>query len=302
MHVKKVQLLLLALALLAVGVVVAGGFPWPTQNFPKQVPDAPSAYPPGELGKMVKLGEDIIMNTNTHPLTKDYVGDSLQCKSCHLQGGKGKSRYATFIGVATSYPAYSPREKAVVSLEDRILNCFMRSMNGTRPPVASKASIAMAAYITWLSSGLPVDQNPNKPIGAYNTPWPDPAIVKLVKSGKVDMKHGKQVYDAQCAACHGADGQGVGTFPPVWGDKSYNTGAGMANVIKGASWTKYNMPLGNAHLSDQDAVDVMAYVNSHERPSFKLTDHLAPAGKAGVYNSNVPQQIIEAPTWPPKKK
>lgn len=251
---------------------------------------------------MVKLGEDIIMNTNTHPLTKDYVGDNLQCKSCHLQGGKGKGRYSTFIGVATSYPAYSPREKAVVSLEDRILNCFMRSMNGTRPPVASKASIAMAAYITWLSSGLPVDQNPNKPIGAYNTPWPDPAIVKLVKSGKVDMKHGKQVYDAQCAACHGADGQGVGAFPPVWGDKSYNTGAGMANVIKGGSWVKYNMPLGNAHLSDQDAVDVMAYVNSHERPSFKLTDHLAPAGKAGVYNSNVPQQIIEAPTWPPKKK
>ena len=75
----------------------------------------------------------------------------------------------------------------------------------------------------------------------------------------------------------------------------------MANVIKGASWAKFNMPLGNANLSDQDAVDVMAYINSHPRPGFKLTDHLAPAGKAGVYNSNVPQQIIEAPTWPPKK-
>jgi len=299
--VKRRYVFGLGLMLAIAGLVVAGGFPWPTQNFPEKPPAPPSSYPPGDLGEMVKLGEDIIMNTNTHPLTKDYVGDSLQCKSCHLQGGKSGNRYSTFIGVATSYPAYSPREKAVVSLEDRVLNCFMRSMNGTRPPLGSKASIAMAAYITWLSTGLPVDQNPSKPIGAYNHPWPDPAIVKLVKAGKVDMDHGKQVYDTQCAACHGADGQGVGAFPPVWGDNSYNAGAGMANVIKGASWAKFNMPLGNANLSDQDAVDVMAYINSHPRPGFKLTDHLAPAGKAGVYNSNVPQQIIEAPTWPPKK-
>jgi len=299
---KKRYVLGLALVLVLAGLVVAGGFPWPTQNFPEKPPAPPSDYPQGDLGEMIKLGEDIIMNTNTHPLTKNYVGNKLQCKSCHLNGGKSGNRYATFVGVAPAYPAYSPREKAVVSLEDRVLNCFMRSMNGTRPPLGSKASIAMAAYITWLSIGLPVDQNPNKPIGAYNYPWPDPAVAKLVKSGKVNADHGKQVYDTQCAACHGADGQGVGAFPPVWGDSSYNAGAGMANVIKGASWTKYNMPLGNAHLSDQDAVDVMAYINSHPRPSFKLTDHLAPAGEAGVYNSNVPQQIIAAPTWPPKKK
>ncbi|WP_457629780.1 c-type cytochrome [Oceanithermus sp.] len=297
---KKTHAIGLALVLLA--GLAAAGFPWPTQSFPKTPPPPPGEYPQGELGEMVKLGEAIVMNTNTHPLTKDYVGNDLQCKSCHLNGGKTGNRYATYVGVAPVYPAYSPREKAVVSLEDRVLNCFMRSMNGTRPPVGSKASIAMAAYITWLSSGLAVDPNPNQPVGVYSTPWPDPAIAKLVKADSVDVERGKQVYEAQCAACHGADGQGVGAFPPVWGDRSYNAGAGMANVIKGASWVKYNMPLGNAHLSDQEAVDVMAYVNSHPRPSFKLTDHLAPAGEAGVYNSNVPQQIIEAPTWPPKKK
>ncbi len=268
----------------------------------QKVPDPPKAYPPGELGELIKLGEQIVMQTNTHPLTKAYVGNKLQCKSCHLQGGKTKNKYATFIGTAAVFPAYSPREKAVVTLEDRILNCFMRSMNGTRPPVASKASVAMAAYITWLSTGIPIQQNPKKPVGLYSMPWPDPAIAKLVKSGKVDETHGEQVYMQKCAACHGQDGQGVGAFPPVWGPHSYNAGAGMANVVKGASWAKHNMPLGNPNLTDQEAVDVMAFINSHERPSFKLTDHLPPADRMGVYNSNVPEQIIPAPTWPPKKK
>ena len=42
---------------------------------------APKAYPAGEVGKMVKLGEDILSHTNTHPLTKDLVGNKLQCTS-----------------------------------------------------------------------------------------------------------------------------------------------------------------------------------------------------------------------------
>ncbi len=267
----------------------------------QKVPDPPSAYPPGELGELVKLGEELVMKTDTHPLTRAYVGNKLQCTSCHLDGGKTKNKFATFIGTAAAFPAYSPREKAVITLEDRILNCFMRSMNGTRPPVGSKPSVAIAAYITWLSSGLPIEQNPTKPIGRYNAPWPDPAIAKLVKSGQVDLKRGGELYAQKCAACHGKDGQGVGTFPPLWGPNSYNSGAGMANVIKGASWLKYNMPLGNANLSDQEAVDIMAFVNSQPRPAFKLTEHLPDPAKLGEYNSNVPEQIIPAPTWPPKK-
>ncbi len=300
---KRRNLALLAAAALALGIVLAdGGAPWPTQNIPKEAPDAPKAYPPGELGKMVKLGEDIFNNTDTHPLSKQYVGNKLQCKSCHSNSGKDKTRYSTFIGTASSFPAYSPREKTVLTLEGRSLNCFMRSMNGIRPPVGSKVSVALATYITWISTGMPVDMNPNKPVGPYNYPWPDPEVISVVKSGKVDMANGEKIYNTQCAACHGTDGNGIGPFPPVWGDNSYNSGAGMSNVIKGGSWVRYNMPPGYAHLSAQQAADVMAYVNSHPRPSFKLTEHLPPAEKMGEYNTNVPEQIIPAPTWPPKKK
>jgi thiosulfate dehydrogenase len=70
----------LALAFAALGLALG-----------QKVPDPPTTYPPGPLGKLIKLGEDIVMHTNTHPLTKAYVGNKLQCKSCHLNGGKTKN-------------------------------------------------------------------------------------------------------------------------------------------------------------------------------------------------------------------
>jgi thiosulfate dehydrogenase len=47
---------------------------------------APKNYPSGELGKLVKLGEQIVLHTNTHPLSRDLVGNSLRCANCHLIG------------------------------------------------------------------------------------------------------------------------------------------------------------------------------------------------------------------------
>ena len=134
---------------------------------------APKEYPAGEVGRMVKLGEDIMAHTDTHPLTKDLVGNKLQCKSCHLNGADGKAGTAdgigTFIGTATAFPAYSKREKTVQTLQDRINNCFMRSMNGKRPIIDSEASIAMATYVTWLSDGMPMHMDTKRPCSPNNS-------------------------------------------------------------------------------------------------------------------------------------
>jgi len=134
---------------------------------------APKNYPEGEVGRMVKLGEDIMNHTDTHPLTKDMVGNKLQCKSCHLKGADGKpgtgDGIGTFIGTATAFPAYSKREKTVQTLQDRINNCFMRSMNGKRPIIDTEASIAMATYITWLSEGMPMKMDTKRPCSPKNS-------------------------------------------------------------------------------------------------------------------------------------
>ncbi len=261
-----------------------------------------SRYPSGELGRMVRLGEDIMNNTDKHPLTRDFVGNKLTCKNCHLPGSDGKPGTAegigTFIGTAAAFPAYSKREKTVQTLQDRINNCFMRSMNGKRPIIDTEASIAMAAYITWLSQGIPMKMDEKRPCGIYNSErW----AKNVKKFAKIQRKathqnylNGKEIYKKKCAICHGENGEGVGSFPPLWGKNaegewlSYNTGAGMSKLDKGAAWVQSNMPLGQGGtLSDQEAADVMLYVNAQPRADFDLQKGLLPREEMGYYNSKV---------------
>jgi len=266
---------------------------------------APKEYPKGPVGEMVKLGEDIMLHTDTHPLTKDFVSDKLNCASCHLKGADGKpgtgDGIGSFLGSAGAFPAYSKREKAVQTLQDRSNNCFMRSMNGKRLIVDSKASVAIYAYITWVSTGTPLHMNLKAPLSAHNMKiWPK----NFKKFAKIQKKathanyvNGKKLYEAKCASCHGANGAGMGTFPPLWGKSadgkwlSYNTGAGMSKLHKGAAWVQSNMPLGQGNsLTDQDAADIMLYVNAQERASFDLSKRLPPRTEMGIYNSNVSKE------------
>ncbi len=99
--------------------------------------------------------------------------------------------------------------------------------------------------------------------------------------------NGKELYNKKCSSCHGLEGEGVGNFPPVWGSISYNTGAGLSKLDKMATWLKFNMPLGNTNLTDQEAVDISIYVNAQERDAFDLKEHLLPKEKMGYYNSKV---------------
>lgn len=218
-------------------------------------------YPPRELGEIVKLGETLVKTTNTHPLSSPFVGNSLKCTSCHLDAGRHKEA-GSFIGVAAAYPAYSPREKSVITLEDRVLNCFIRSQNGTRPPNGSKVPVAIAAYITWLSEGTPLKMNPAKPLG--------PNHMSLLDEPPTppSVERGESLYTDRCSSCHSDDGLGSDDGPPVWGDQSFNDGAGLAGVQKMASWLQVAMPLDDADLTDQEAYDIAAYVNSHDRPNF----------------------------------
>lgn len=267
---------------------------------------APKVYPTGELGEMVKLGEDISMHTDTHPLTKDLVGNKLQCTSCHLKGDDGKpgtaNNMSTWIGTATVFPAYSKREKTVQTLQDRANNCFMRSMNGKRPIIDTKASIAIATYITWLSTDMPIKMNPTAPVSplnfkAYINGQKKFAAIQRKATHK-NYVNGHALYDEKCAMCHGMDGAGMGDFPPLWGKNkkgewlSYNAGAGMSKLNKAAVWIHTDMPFGQGGtLSDQEAADITLYVNAQEKANFNLKDMLLPKHEMGHYNSAVSHEV-----------
>jgi thiosulfate dehydrogenase len=232
-----------------------------------------------KLAEVVKLGEAIVENTTTHPMSKEYVGNALNCTSCHLNNGRHE-KAGTFLGTATAYPAWSPRENRVITLEDRVLNCFMRSCNGIRPPLGSEVSVAVTAYITSLSQGQSLRMNSKRPVG--------PGAIKLlaVKPDQADIKRGASLYTSRCAECHQADGRGDKDNPPVWGERSYNDGAGLSSVENLAAWLKVAMPLDDTNLTDQQALDVAAYVNSQKRSHFDLLKHLPTKEKLGEYNAS----------------
>lgn len=240
---------------------------------------APKEHVGDKLAEVVRLGEAIVENTTTHPMSKEYVGNALNCTSCHLNNGRHE-KAGTFSGTATAYPAWSPREGRVITLEDRVLNCFMRSCNGTRPPLGSEVSVAVTTYIVSLSQGQTLRMNPNRPVG--------PGAIKslALAPDQADIKRGASLYASRCAECHQEDGQGDQENPPVWGERSYNDGAGLSSVENLAAWLKVAMPLDETDLTDQQSLDIAAFVNSHKRSHFELNRHLPVKEKLGEYNAS----------------
>jgi thiosulfate dehydrogenase len=160
-------------------------------------------------------------------------------------------------------------------LQDRLSECFLYSMNGTPPAYNSKEMVAMAGYIAYLSR--------NVPVGA-----PQPKDVRFIiplPSSSPDIKRGGQLYAQTCQSCHQANGAGVhGTFPPLWGPTSFNTGAGMAHIDRMTGFVRFNMPQNApGSLSLQDAYDVSAWVLAHPRPKFDKARLIAPSPKPASY-------------------
>lgn len=209
--------------------------------------------------------------TETKALLPDNVGNGLNCSSCHLNGGT--VAYASpFVGVAAQFPRYAARAGREIDIQERINGCFKRSMNGKPVPKNTREMKAMVAYMNWMNHGYKKDDKiPGRGIGKV-----DPDLVP-------NKANGKRLYDAQCAVCHGENGQGFKAqdgnyvFPAVWGDQSFNIGAGMARTYTAAAFIKQNMPMGHNtrfplgqgnSLNDQEAVDVAEYFSHINRPDF----------------------------------
>jgi len=228
---------------------------------PFKVPE--EDIPNGPLGDAIRYGEQLL--TQTQAYGKEYIGNGLNCTSCHLNGGK--TPYAApWVGIWGVFPEYRSRDAQVDALQDRINDCFQRSMNGKPLPPDSDEMRGILAYMWWLSKDVPtgveVEGRGFKRIALSEGSKPDPA-------------NGKLVYAAKCMACHGADGEGktglsgAYLFPALWGPRSFNIGAGMARLSNAAAFVKVSMPLGQGNtLSDKEAFDVAAYFTRQPRPDF----------------------------------
>jgi thiosulfate dehydrogenase len=215
----------------------------------------PSKIPAGPEGDSIRAGRLIFNQTSRYAAS--YVGNKLSCTDCHLGGGM--VAYASpMVGMPGIFPMYNTRARKVISLEDRVQECFTRSENGHPLQYNGPEMIAVVSYIHWLSIGQ-VDGKPFAGRGFVKLP--------LLKA---DSVNGQKIYTDHCAACHGRDGAGKPPIlPAVWGPDSYNDGAGMSQLPKMAAFVQHNMPQNNpGTLTAQESYDVAAYINGKPRPKF----------------------------------
>jgi len=95
--------------------------------------------------------------------------------------------------------------------------------------------------------------------------------------------------------CHGADGQGV-SGPPLWGPGSFNDGAGTGRVYTLAGFIRYAMPLSApGSLSDEEAQQIAAFINSHDRPAYPNKDQDYVGGQVPTDAVYYPQRYPQNP-------
>lgn len=235
---------------------------------------APSLYTDqvtsGKERQMIMYGEELVANTAKYlgPRgTVKQITNGMNCQNCHLDAGT-RPWGNNYGGVYSTYPKIRARSGSVENIYKRVNDCMERSLDGKALDTGSYEMQSIYAYMKWLGQGVAKGTKPHG-AGLPLLPYMDRAA---------DTIKGKQVYVQVCQTCHGQNGEGVinpgGTtyaFPPLWGQHSYNDGAGLYRISRFASFVKNNMPFNQASfthplLSDEEAWDVAAFVNSQPRP------------------------------------
>ena len=265
------QILILALGLLGALVIGLGigylAWGWPHDWYRVDL----AKLPPGPESGLIRDGSELIVNTaryigkSAEDPSKRFAGNDLACVNCHLKAGL-QPFGAPFVSTFATFPMMV--DDQVLTLTDRINGCMRRSMNGRDLPLDSHEMEALVAYLKLLGKGSPESV---RIAGMGLKSLPDAPLAP-------DATRGSKVYANLCANCHKSDGQGerapaphIGySIPPLWGDDSFNSGAGMAKVAYAAAYIRANMPFGISYLDPvltvQQAWDVAAFMAAQPRP------------------------------------
>lgn len=234
-----------------------------------QAPDT-TQIPLTDEGRLIRYGRDLIAHTARYLGPKGSVAaltNGMNCQNCHLEAGT-KPWGNNYSAVSSTYPKFRDRSGSMETIYKRINDCIERSLNGSPLDTNSREILAITAYLRWLGQKVPKGIKPPG-CGITDLAWLPRAA---------DPEKGRILYHLQCERCHGADGGGLPTpdstgysYPPLWGPHSYNTGAGLYRISRLAGYIKSNMPFGISYktplLTDEEAWDLAAFVNSRSRPT-----------------------------------
>jgi thiosulfate dehydrogenase len=229
-------------------------------------PDAIPREATVEYGRRLIRQTAALIGPNAEDPSMRYSGSNLDCASCHLQIGMDPGQLS-LLGATPRYPRHSGRDGQMQDMRSRINGCMERSMNGQMLPRDSVELIAMELFLANLNEQYEAMGKTNQtPVEPPLFEWPN---------RRSDPEAGRLIYEQRCVVCHGENGEGLletgdpkdgYLFPPLWGPDSYNDGAGMHRVLTAARFIKARMPLGQPDLTDDEAYDVAAFMNSQPRP------------------------------------
>lgn len=228
-------------------------------------PDTSALAPADSL---VRYGRELI----TH--TAKYLGpdgqvlpitNGMNCQNCHLQAGT-QAFGNNFGSVSSLYPRFRERSGTSESIEKRVNDCLQRSLGGKPIDSLSQEMRALVSYFHWLGKNVPKKTRANGS-GLYPLPYLERAA---------DTLRGKSHFQTKCSSCHQHDGRGkrdpakaAFIYPPLWGDSSFTTAAGLYRISNFARFIYANMPqgttFGQPQLTSEEAWDIAAYVLSKPR-------------------------------------
>jgi thiosulfate dehydrogenase len=275
-------------------LIAASSYLLPDKSDKWNLPDVSSIKDPD--AQEIAYGKMLISQTPKYigPEMKDtsmrFSGNHMACTNCHIEDGQTKHTLS-LVGASYRYPRNDARRNGMETLEDRINGCLERSMNGRSMDDNSTEMKAMVKYIKWMSSFVEKDIN-NIPKGLPDMPM----LYRAASPVK-----GKKIFLRKCIVCHANNGNGIlnnhghiedgYSYPPLWGNDSFNDGAGLHRLIMCAKFIKFNMPYKNPNLSVDEAYDVAAYVNSMPRPAKKGLEADYPDRKRKPIDSPFPPYI-----------
>jgi thiosulfate dehydrogenase len=252
-----------------------------------------AALGPGPESDVIRYGHALIVDTpryvgrSAENPTMAYGGNDLACQSCHLKAGL-QPFAAPFVSTAATFPMMVNNK--VVTLPDRINSCMALGLNGQPLPEDSQEMAALIAYIEFVGKGTP-----------EGIRLPGMGLMPIaLPEALPDSRRGLAVYAQHCASCHGQNGQGerkqppnIGYYvPPLWGEESFNGGAGMGQLFYAASFIRANMPTGVDYrtptLTVQEAWDVAAYMISNPHPIAPPEPEPEPAAEEGAGEEEAP--------------
>ncbi len=225
------------------------------------------------LGLIALLVLPYAVAAQTPPEEQIEIGRALygeNCAVCHGADGQGR------VGaqLAKDWPSLRPDRTIAAVIANGIPGSAMPAWSQARGgPLSEEQIEAIVAYILTWESGAPRLAAPTPTAVLRPLLTPPPEV-------QGDPNRGAQLYDQNCAVCHGANLEGrVGAtlaknWPSIRPDQSLRNV--IANGIQGSAMPAWSQARGGP-LSEAEIDDLVAFILTQARPVTAAQPTPAPA-------------------------